>query len=647
MKKWIVLVLTCLGASQLLAQGTGRGEVGHPFVTHIMPNTYGGSTQGFSIAQDRRGVLYFGLGSGLVEFDGVASRAIATPGNTVIRALTTDPSGRIYAGTVDDFGYLAPDKSGQMQYVSLVEFVPKEARGFQDVYSMVWTPEGLFVQAPERLLRLTPEEAPTVDRAPRKWRVKAWRPTGRLGQLSYVFGTVYSRQTGVGLMRLVGDSLELIPGGEAFLTTGGVNLVPYSGTNLNDGQILVATSRKGFFLLSRDGLRRFPTEADSMVERLGLSRLVTLKDGTFGLSLSTGGFLNLGRDGRIKIYLDRASGALLADGGLSIFTGRDGLVWLGLQKGIAKIETPSSLSRFGEASGLTGFVNDMVRHKGVLYAATMQGIYYLDQTTGMFKLVTGLPKGVSSSAFSLAVVGDRLLAPLSFLGIHEVTGTTLKQVAPNPTIGAGTGFVLHRSIYNPSRLYLGSDNMLTAYRLEPSGKLTLEGKVADSPAIRSIAESAPGTIWLGLESQGLMRVTLKGDSLKVPKSSASAPPTESPARAAYRSTARPDGCSSRFAAACMSLTPKTAASSPLPSSRWSASGAIRRNTASSKTARAISSSTWGRRPPSSGHRRTASTPSIKPPCAESPTSMSPKLTPIRTASSGSARPTEWFDSTRR
>ena len=116
MKKYLPVILVCLGAALLPAQKpavtSAPARVGHPFVTHYIPNTYGG--------------LYFGLVSGLVEFDGVSYRAIATPGNTVVRALTTDSTGRVYAGTVNDFGYLAPDASGQMQYVSLVEFIPKE-----------------------------------------------------------------------------------------------------------------------------------------------------------------------------------------------------------------------------------------------------------------------------------------------------------------------------------------------------------------------------------------------------------------------------------------------------------------------------------------------------------------------------------------
>ena len=214
-------------------------------------------------------MLYFGLGSGLIEFDGVSTRGIPTPGNTIVRTMTTDPTQRVYVGTVDDFGYLAPNAAGETKYVSLIEFVPKEERGFQDVYSMRWTPEGLFIQAPERLIRLIPEEAATVEHAPRKWRVKVWRPTSRLGGLSHAFGRVYLLQVGKGLVWVAGDSLELAPGGAEFSGDRAVRVEEFSGKSLEDGQALVFRRGRGFSLLSRAGLKPFPTEADDLIERLG------------------------------------------------------------------------------------------------------------------------------------------------------------------------------------------------------------------------------------------------------------------------------------------------------------------------------------------------------------------------------------------
>jgi len=506
------LILAVLGA---LSVSHAFAQYGNPFVTHYLPNTYGGSAQVFSITQDRRGVLYFGLGSGLLEYDGTSFRPIKMPGNTIVRALAVDPSGRVYAGSVGDFGYLGPDKSGQMQFISLLQFVPKEERGFQDVYGARWTPDGLYIQAPERLILLTPEEAPTAEQAPRKWRTKVWRPQTRFGPPSFVAGTLYVPQAQIGLMRLKGNSFELAPGGEQFATSRGLHLIAFPGAPGSgaESRMLAAVRGRGLLLMDNKGVRPFESEATDLIQRLGVSGMITLKDGTLGLSIATGGFLNLDREGRIISYLDRASGGLPVDGGLTVFSDRDGLVWVGMQKGVCKVETPSPLTRLGEAAGLTGFINDMVRFRGTLYAGTMEGIFFLDSRKGKFHKVTGLPASLQAGTFSLLAVGDQLFAAVSASGIYRVQGDSVRLVMENPA-GVASTYVLYRSKYDPSRIYAGHDSGLSAYHLSPGGQLAFEGRIANSPAIRSIAESGPGIVWLGLESSGVMRVELKGDSIR-------------------------------------------------------------------------------------------------------------------------------------
>jgi signal transduction histidine kinase len=115
--------------------------------------------------------------------------------------------------------------------------------------------------------------------------------------------------------------------------------------------------------------------------------------------------------------------------------------------------------------------------------------------------------------FSLLRVGDRLLAPGFAAGIFEVSTSGMKMVAPRPE-NSGVMFAMYQSPFDPSLIYVGCDNMLVSYRVAPSGAITFERKIADTPAIRSIAESPAGTIWLGLESQGVMRVRRNGDQVE-------------------------------------------------------------------------------------------------------------------------------------
>ena len=55
-----------------------------------------------------------------------------------------------------------------------------------------------------------------------------------------------------------------------------------------------------------------------------------------------------------------------------------GLLWLAPENGICQVETPSPLTRFDAADGLTGTVEDMLRHQGLLYVSTSDGVFYLD-----------------------------------------------------------------------------------------------------------------------------------------------------------------------------------------------------------------------------------------------------------------------------
>src|SRR3954467_5828944 len=110
-----------------------RAEEGRPFIRNYRPQEVAGDGQNWAIVQDARGVIYVGSNAGVLEYDGATWRLIETPTLDTVRSLDIDGNGRIYAGSVSDFGYLAPDAVGRLQWVSLLNRVPSEARSFGDV----------------------------------------------------------------------------------------------------------------------------------------------------------------------------------------------------------------------------------------------------------------------------------------------------------------------------------------------------------------------------------------------------------------------------------------------------------------------------------------------------------------------------------
>ncbi len=497
----------------------GHAEIGRPFLTYFSPQLYGAAAQVWSFAQDDRGILYVGNGGGLLEYDGAKWRLIRTPGDVIVRDVARGEDGRIYVGAVGNFGFLAPDGNGQLGFVSLLDHVKKEDREFQDVYSINATRDGIYFLSRERLFRFSRTAAPgsgenEAGPTAGTWNVRVWKPQARFRGAFNVYGTYYVRETGVGLLRMAGDKLELVPGSEMFANDGVRMMLPYSGAGEREKKILVASGTQGLFLMDGSSFVPFRTEADSLLRRLAPSRGAVLQDGTFGFGTAGGGFVIVDRNGLMRGYLDRSSG-LPVDGVLNVFVDRTGTVWLGLQSGICKIEVPSPLSRFDASSGLSGAVNDIVRHKGVLYLATIQGIYYLDRESSSFRLISGLPGGTANSAWCLLPVGDTLLAALT-TGIFRIDGTVASPVKQDLS-GSYSPFILRGSLKDRNRVFVGLIDGLASMRLDPSGRWIDEGRIAELPVIRNIVESEPDTLWLGTESSGILRVHLAAGSIRNPK----------------------------------------------------------------------------------------------------------------------------------
>lgn len=95
-------------------------EHGKYFIENYTVEEHNAETQTWAALQDNRGVMYFGNNAGVVEYDGSSWRLIRTNNKSVVRSLAIDSSGVIYVGAVGDFGYLAPDSLGKLDFFRLL-----------------------------------------------------------------------------------------------------------------------------------------------------------------------------------------------------------------------------------------------------------------------------------------------------------------------------------------------------------------------------------------------------------------------------------------------------------------------------------------------------------------------------------------------
>jgi GAF domain-containing protein/CheY-like chemotaxis protein len=477
-------------------------ETGLPFIRNYSPKEYGAHAQNWTIAQDKRGVMYFGNGLGVLEYDGVSWRLLQLPNKSSIRTLAlAETGGRLYAGGIGEFGYFQPDRIGQMRYLSLLDFVPEAQRHFGDIWTAHATGEGVYFQARERLFRLTPVAGSL------EWRVKTWEPQTNFMFTFYLDSTLYVHQRGLGLMKMSADSLHLLPGSEPLGNDRMQVMLPFP-----DGKKYLLGLFSGK-LFTFDGRTFAPFRADAnaatILANQTLYKGTVLTDGSFVLGTTQNGLAIVNSQGRLLWHLDRASG-LQDNGVFSVHADRaTGQLWLGLDKGIARVEITAPLSHYDAQSGITSAVLAIARHQGKLYVGTSAGAVWLNPSTSMFQPVYG----IGNQTFALLSIGETLLAATND-GLYEITGDRARVVRAS-VAGDFQASAMHLWRQDPRYLFVTLFDGIGVMRRNGEDWVD-EGKILGvTEQSYHITESADGSLWLGTSAQGVVRVTFPegGDAL--------------------------------------------------------------------------------------------------------------------------------------
>ena len=170
------------------------------------------------------------------------------PNNSIVRSLAVDNDGRIYVAASSDFGYLAPDSTGDMRFVSIINYLDDQYQKFGDVWDVVVSSHGVYYKTRDKIFRWNGNKIDVIDSA------HAFR-------LYKINDEVYTRDYGRGLLKIEGDSLKLVPDGEEFATIGVYDMLPFGN------KILVTTSDKGLFIYDGYRFSPFKTEVDSFLTK--------------------------------------------------------------------------------------------------------------------------------------------------------------------------------------------------------------------------------------------------------------------------------------------------------------------------------------------------------------------------------------------
>ncbi|MCP5047249.1 MAG: hypothetical protein GY940_08760, partial [bacterium] len=408
--------------------------------------------------------------------------------------MAIDDTGNIYIGGKDEFGFFTPDANGALNYVSLSNGLEHNQKNFSTVWKTHWTGKGVYFHTSKFLFRWDPNQN----------RLKVWEPgPGKMYGASFTCGgELFIRQQGIGLMKMRGDSLRLLPGGDVFAKKKAFMMTPYDNA-AGVETLLIGTQASGFYIYDGRGAASFPTGADDYVmeNKLLYGVRLTASPGDFALATRLGGLVIMDRQGRLKHIFDKTSG-LMDDNIKYVLEDSGGNLWLAMNRGIAKIEYTSPFSFYNEGSNLPGLVLSVVTHRSQLYAGTDTGLYFLDSFNRFHRV-----PGLSSYCYSLLSVGNDLLA---------ATANGLFRVNPKHQVNRvpvkGKAYVLHRSRKEPDRVWAGLERGLVSLYFNTGnpnqqGQWRLEHQFEDIDLeIRTVVEDKKGDLWLGTLTKGALHV---------------------------------------------------------------------------------------------------------------------------------------------
>src|SRR5688572_20890345 len=173
-----------------------------------------------------------------------------------------------------------------------------------------------------------------------------------------------------------------------------------------------------------------------------------LLDGRIIVGTRQNGILVIGADGTLEQRLDDTAG-LPNEVLTAAMTDREGSLWLAYYGPYVRIDLATPMSILDARRGLQGSATSTARHRDGLYIATSHGLFFIDRTSAMFRLVEGVPAPV----WKAISVDDDLL-----LGTGEGAFVLREESTPQRIDGTAelVIFSLLRSRHDPSRIWFST-----------------------------------------------------------------------------------------------------------------------------------------------------------------------------------------------
>ncbi len=487
-KTYILFLIICIQpvCKQIIAQEITGGT---PFIQNYNnKNAYStAENQHWAVLQDNRGVMYFGNNSGVLEFDGKNWRLIELPNKSVVRSLALGEKGKIFVGGKGEFGYLAPDSSQTLQYVSLIEKIPEDHTYFEDVWGIFSTNEGIIFHTFNKIYIYATDTFKIIE------------PETKFHLAFYVNNQFYVREKNIGLKKLHNGSLQMAPNGKEFKEKTVYKIIPYK-----EDDLLIITRSRGLFVYSPKNkgiLFKDPllTDIDNFIQDNQGFCATFNSSGSIVFGTLKNGII-VTRNGKITEHINKENG--LGDNTIwAITIDQQGNVFAGMNNGIAYLVINSPFRIFNEKNGLQGTCLTTAFHQNSLFVGTSQGIF-LKTAANNFSLYSK-DNYIKGSNWQLKEIDGNLYSS-HYNGISKIAKGGAKTIVDNVYT-----WKLLELQKQPGYIIAGTRNKGLLLLEKKNNRLELRNKIKGfTGSVRWFEEDNDGYIWVSHYNKGIFRFKL-------------------------------------------------------------------------------------------------------------------------------------------
>lgn len=328
-----------------------------PVVKHYNKADYKASNQNWAVAQAPSGMVYFGNNMGLLRYDGNEWELMVMPQNKIVRSILVVDE-RIYVGSYEEFGFFEPDVYGVLHYTSL----SNDLKNYQMQNDEIWT----IVRQGNDIIFQSFTSYFSYDGVV----VKGNRLPYTLLFFNLFKGQLYCSTEQLGFVYLNRKLNEFVPVGVKPFRSQVFALLHYSSTHG-----LIVTKSDGLFLFDGHTIEAFRTEIDASLRFSEINRAAIGADGTIFLGSILNGVSAITKEGK-HLWTLNSSNILQNNTVLGMLFDRNNNLWLALDKGIAQIQTSSSLRYIHAFKPSMGAIYSIAKHNNELIIGTNQGLYF-------------------------------------------------------------------------------------------------------------------------------------------------------------------------------------------------------------------------------------------------------------------------------